>query len=211
MASPISPFEDIKHHRVAAYTTDDDRLVEYWHVHDALVGSIVLDKRPLRAQRRAMVSPRPRLQEGRGRQIHRPAPAPADKKLRPLKKLATAKEKGKKPKIGYQSEESYNEEIANEAGYLLMDQRLIHIDEVPGPGVEACDLLDIPGRRFIHVKKSSRQSSVLSHFFKQGGNAAQMLKKYEPFRAALIARVKEFHGDQGREGLRSGPRRQMDG
>jgi uncharacterized protein (TIGR04141 family) len=120
--------------------------------------------------------------------------APPDKKLRPLKKIQHAGGRGKKPKVTYQSEESYNAEIATETGYLLLDRKLIQIEEVPGPGIEACDLLDIEGRRFIHVKKSSRQSSVLSHLFKQGGNAAQMLRKYEPFRIKMIETVKQHYG-----------------
>ena len=77
---------------------------------------------------------------------------------------------------------------------MLMDRKLIQIDERPGPGIEACDLLDIEGRRFIHVKKSSRQSSILSHFFKQGANAAQLIRKYEPFRAKLVETVKQHFG-----------------
>jgi uncharacterized protein (TIGR04141 family) len=77
-------------------------------------------------------------------------------------------------------------EMAEEAGYLLLDRKLIQIDDVPGPGIEVCDLLDIAGPRYIHVKKSSRQSSVLSHFFKQGGVSAQMLRKYEPFRIKMV-------------------------
>jgi len=84
--------------------------------------------------------------------------------------------------------------MAAQTGYLLLDRKPIQIDEVPGPGIEACDLLDLEGLRFIHVKKSSRQSSVLSHFFKQGGNAAQMLRKYEPFRIKLIEMVKRHYG-----------------
>jgi uncharacterized protein (TIGR04141 family) len=60
--------------------------------------------------------------------------------------------------------------------------------------MEACDLLDIEGRRFIHVKKSSRQSSVLSHFFKQGGNAAQMVRKYDSFRIGMIDTIKSLYG-----------------
>jgi uncharacterized protein (TIGR04141 family) len=78
--------------------------------------------------------------------------------MRTLKKVVNQKKKGKQTKIGYQSEESYSAEIAKATGYLLMDQKLIQIEEIPGPAVEACDLLDIAGRRFIHVKKSSRQS-----------------------------------------------------
>lgn len=76
----------------------------------------------------------------------------------------------------YQSEESYNAEAAQHLGLICMDQRLIAI---PGGGrtrFEVCDLLDLPNKKLIHVKKSSRRSSVLSHLFKQGSNSAQQLK-----------------------------------
>ncbi len=90
-----------------------------------------------------------------------------DKKLRPFRKLYP--EGGKKSgRPVYQSERSYDEEIAAETGYLLLDEKLIAIENTPGRGIEACDLIDLAGHRLIPVKKSSRQSSVLSHFFKQG-------------------------------------------
>jgi uncharacterized protein (TIGR04141 family) len=113
----------------------------------------------------------------------------------PFRKTIEARQKGKKPKAYYQSEETYNNERAQASGYLLLDRKLIEIPDEPGRGIEACDLLDVEGRRFIHVKKSSRQSSVLSHFFKQGANAAQMVRKYPPFRNALVAKVRELYGD----------------
>lgn len=54
---------------------------------------------------------------------------------------------------------------------------------------EACDLLDIANMRLIHVKKSSRQSSVLSHFFKQGSNSARILRTIPEARDALVKKV----------------------
>jgi uncharacterized protein (TIGR04141 family) len=122
----------------------------------------------------------------------------------PFRKTIEARQKGKKPKAYYQSEESYNDERAKASGYLLLDRRLIEIVDEPGRGIEACDLLDISGRRFIHVKKSSRQSSVLSHFLKQGGNAAQMIRKYPPFRESLVAKVRELYGDAIAEDFQNG-------
>jgi uncharacterized protein (TIGR04141 family) len=114
--------------------------------------------------------------------------------LRPFKKIALDEGKRRTKKITYQSEESYNAEMAEETGYLLLDRKLVQIDDVPGPGIEVCDLLDIAERRFIHVKKSSRQSSILSHFFKQGGVAAQMIRKYEPFRIKMVDTVRQHYG-----------------
>jgi len=145
----------LKHHTVAAYSLNDGRPFDYWTVHEALIGSLLF-----RGERYA-------LNEGSWYRISKTLRNAADKKfqelktdfdkkLRTLKKIAEPKEKGKKVKISYQSEESYNAEISRETDYLLMDKKLIQIDEVPGPGIELCDLLDIAGCRFIHIKKSSR-------------------------------------------------------
>ncbi|MFG5379990.1 DUF6119 family protein [Yoonia sp. R2-816] len=74
-------------------------------------------------------------------------------------------------------EEVYNARLAEQFGFGLLDQQSITIPNVARSGFEPCDLIDIQGRRFIHVKKSSRRSNILSHFFKQGSNSAQMFKK----------------------------------
>jgi uncharacterized protein (TIGR04141 family) len=185
--------DDVKNHTVAAYADNGERPFQYWSVYRSLVGSLVH-----KGERYA-------LNEGHWYRIDKAFKeaadrkfadlcGPPDAKLRPLKKVQQASAKNRKPQTTYQSEESYNKEMAETTGYLLMDRKLIQIDEIPGPGIEVCDLIDLEGRRFIHVKKSSRQSSVLSHLFKQGGNAAQMLRKYEPFRAKLIEAVKRDYG-----------------
>jgi uncharacterized protein (TIGR04141 family) len=54
-------------------------------------------------------------------------------------------------KESFESELHYNERYANECGYLCMDQRILYLD---GGKFEACDLLDIAGKRLIHVKKA---------------------------------------------------------
>jgi uncharacterized protein (TIGR04141 family) len=73
----------------------------------------------------------------------------------------------------YQREAEYNAEFAAANGFILLDTQQIQIPGVERSGFEPCDILDIPGKRFIHVKKSSRRSSILSHFFKQGANSAR--------------------------------------
>lgn len=78
----------------------------------------------------------------------------------------------------YESEADYNTRIALDNGFVCMDRRLITIPGVERSSFEACDLLDITKRKFIHVKKSSRRSSVLSHFFKQGSNSAQNFARF---------------------------------
>ena len=185
--------DDLKRHRVAGYRTGDSTPVGDWPVHDALLGSLVH-----KGDRYA-------LNEGLWYKLGEQFKRSADKKFSELligtdRHLGTFKKvvegTGKRAKVGYQSEETYNVDVSKSSHYLLMDRKLIQIDEIPGPGVEACDLLDIPGRRFIHIKKSSRQSSVLSHFFKQGAHSARLLKQYEPFKVALHGKVRTVHGDE---------------
>ncbi len=184
---------DLKKHTVAAYGENENTPFQHWSVYDALVGSLLH-----RGERYALNEG---LWYGVGKTLKDSADrkfsdlcAKPDKKLRTLKKFYPSGGKSGKQKVAYQSEESYNAEIASETDYLLLDQKLVQIDEVPGPGIEVCDLLDIKGCRFIHVKKSSRQSSVLSHFFKQGSNSARMLRQYEPFKAGLIEVVSKHFG-----------------
>lgn len=193
--------EDLEAHKVAAYVEDDNRPFERWSVHRSLVGSIVVDGERYALNEGSWYRLNKAFKDAADKKFRDLCGKP-DKKMRPLKKIYSA-EKGKKQKVTYQSEESYNEEIAAESGYLLLDQKLIQIDEVAGRGVEACDLIDIEGRRFIHVKKSSRQSSVLSHFFKQGGNSAQMMRKYEPFKSKLIDTVKKHYGARKAQELKA--------
>jgi uncharacterized protein (TIGR04141 family) len=185
---------DLKHHRVAAYRSRDEKPHIYWNVHHALVGSLVLQGDRYALNEGYWYRIGDAYKKSADAAFHAVVKGP-DKLFHPLKKIAAAKKKGSRGKVGYQSEGSYNKEVAAASGYLLLDAQLIKIEEVAGQGVEACDLLDIPGRRFIHVKKSSRQSSVLSHFFKQGANSARLFKQYEPFKTALVSKVRELHGD----------------
>lgn len=88
-------------------------------------------------------------------------------------------------KTGLESELDYNMRCATRYGQICLDQKILTVPLIPHGKFEACDLLDIAGKRLIHVKKSSRQSSVLSHFFKQGSNSAKILKNYPKSRRVL--------------------------
>lgn len=111
----------------------------------------------------------------------------------PLPIIKMVSEDGKK--TGFETELSYNQRCANEYGQVCMDQEMLMVPAIPYGKFEACDLLDIPNRRLIHVKKSSRQSSVLSHFFKQGSNSARILKTIPEARTAMVEKVRELKGD----------------
>ncbi len=122
--------EDIKKHRIAAYSDGGDVQIDSWSVRHALVGSITYGEE------------RYALNEGvwyRIDQAYKDAADQVFERLRggpdphfiPLRKTIEARQKGKKPKAYYQSEETYNAERAAASGYLLMDQKLIEIPDEP--------------------------------------------------------------------------------
>jgi uncharacterized protein (TIGR04141 family) len=95
----------------------------------------------------------------------------------------------------------YNKRCAVEYKQICLDQEILTVPAVPYGKFEACDLLDVEHKRLIHVKKSSRQSSVLSHFFKQGSNSARILKTFPEAREVMVQRVRELAGDQAADKL----------
>jgi len=116
----------------------------------------------------------------------------------PLRKYYDANGNGR-----FQTEASYNAEIAAARGFVLIDTRLIQIPGVQRSDFEACDLLDIEGKRFIHVKKSSRRSNILSHFFKQGSNSAQQFSRFPVAWDQLTELVGNIAGEEAAERLRA--------
>jgi uncharacterized protein (TIGR04141 family) len=175
------------------YDADGSRPLAHWPVHYALVGSVVMNGARYALNEGLWYRIDDKYRQAADDEFDNLCGGP-DKKLRPLKKIYP--EGGKKSgRPFYQSERSYNEEIAAESDYLLLDGKLIPIENTPGRGIEACDLIDLGGHRLIHVKKSSRQSSVLSHFFKQGSNSAQLMRKYQSFAAGLIEIVRDHYGE----------------
>ncbi len=84
----------------------------------------------------------------------------------------------------------YNTRIAVDLGLVCLDTESITIPEVIRSGFEPCDLLDVENKRFVHVKKSSRRSNILSHFFKQGSNSGQQFKKVPATWPQLIQLVR---------------------
>ena len=135
--------DDLEKHTVAAYGENENRPFQYWSVHRALVGSLVLDGERYALNEGHWYRIGKNFKEAADRKFSEVC-GPPDKKLRPLKKIGLNDGKGKKQNITYQSEDFDNIEIAQETGYLLLDRKLIQIDDVPGPGIKVCDLLDIP-------------------------------------------------------------------
>jgi uncharacterized protein (TIGR04141 family) len=96
------------------------------------------------------------------------------------------------PALNGELEGVYNERVARELGFGLMDQVPVR----PGgarTSMELCDLL-APDGRFIHVKRKTR-SSTLSHLFAQGVVSAQEFMLDESFRADARGRIPSGHAD----------------
>ncbi|HBS26248.1 MAG TPA: hypothetical protein DD827_03805 [Gammaproteobacteria bacterium] len=111
----------------------------------------------------------------------------------PLMIIKKISEDGKK--TCFESELDYNTRCAADYDQVLLDQKILTVPAIPYGKFEACDLLDIDNKRLIHVKKSSRQSSVLSHFFKQGSNSARILKTIPEARDVMIEKVRGLTDD----------------
>jgi uncharacterized protein (TIGR04141 family) len=182
--------QTLRDHKIVAVYEDDACPDQRWSIRSALVGSIVHD------------DGRYAINEGEWYRVDETFKKSIetsfqnliktwDEQPPPLKKIYDAQGNG-----SYQSETSYNAELAKAYGCVLLDKRLIEIPGVQRSGFEACDLLDIDGKRFIHVKKSSRRSSVLSHFFKQGSNSAQQFSRFPAALTQLQDLVRATCGDE---------------
>jgi uncharacterized protein (TIGR04141 family) len=177
----------IRKHGVVAEFNNDAAVKKRWSVKKALVGSVV-ENGGLYA-----------ISEGEWYRLDQQFKTDVDAGFETLKEdwstpplmiVKKVSEDGKK--TGFESELSYNERCAEEYDQILLDQKILTVPATPYGKFEACDLLDIEGKRLIHVKKSSRQSSVLSHFFKQGSNSARILKTIPEARAAMVNKVRDL-------------------
>jgi len=182
--------ESIRKHGVVAEFNNDAGVKKRWSIKKALVGSVV------------EVGGLYAISEGEWYRLDQQFKSDIDATFVALKEdwsdppliiIKKVSEDGKKS--GFESELSYNERCAGVYGQVLLDQKIITVPATPYGKFEACDLLDIEGKRLIHVKKSSRQSSVLSHFFKQGSNSARILKTIPEARVALVEMVRDMTDD----------------
>lgn len=94
----------------------------------------------------------------------------------------------------YETEGEYNLRVAEDFGFLCMDRELLPDPVGRKLGIELCDLFDPTERRLILVKRSSRRSSTLSHFFRQGVTAARLFYVDEKFRRQAFDRFVDLSG-----------------
>jgi len=181
--------ETLREHKVGAVYEDGTGHELKWSIRSALVGSITHENGLYAINEGEWY----RVDEGFKRsidQVFNDLIQEWEVPPTPLRKQFDAKGNGH-----YQDEAGYNREVAQASGFILLDRRLISIPGVQRPDFESCDLLDIECKRFIHVKKSSRRSNILSHFFKQGSNAAQLFGRF-PIWDRLVNVVREVSGEE---------------
>ena len=180
--------ETLRSHRIIAEFEDDARPNAQWPIRSALVGSLI------------HAGERFAINEGEWYRIEQAFRDAIEENFNelleawqappePLRKIYDEEGNGR-----YEAEAIYNARFAAAHGYVLLDRALIQVPGVDRSEFESCDVLDIAGKRFMHIKKSSRRSSVLSHFFKQGANSARHFSMFAHSWTRLRELVEERSG-----------------
>jgi len=130
--------------------------------------------------------------------------ADADPKLPPFEFTALTKSYGKKGKTktvaAYEDEETYNARVAATAKYVLFDQKWHKAGDGTFSHLEVCDLFDPDELRMLHIKRTSRQPTMISYLFEQGQRAADMWQR-DDVREQFIAKVRDDAGDAAADKL----------
>ena len=182
--------DDLHKPKVRLHSIDDKYVIKDWSIYRGLVGSLEIN------------NARYAINEGIWYRIDKLLITSAndafDKTSTGLDKtfdpwpVKIVKEKGKKPKSHYIREYDYNEECSNSKEEMyLFDTDLFQVPGNPGPGIEICDLIDLKNKRLIHVKRSGRRSSVISHFLNQGAHSARLLKTYPKIKNELFEKLRK--------------------
>ncbi|MGB3318290.1 MAG: TIGR04141 family sporadically distributed protein [Sphingopyxis granuli] len=184
--------QTLKDHKISAQFDDDNRPAAKWSIRSALVGSLVHDNERYAANEGEWY----RIEQGFKDAIEagfNDLLEDWEAQPEPLRKIYTDE------RNFYEAEADYNARFAATHGYIMLDRELIQIPDVDRSGFESCDIFDIEGKRFIHLKKSSRRSSVLSHFFKQGANSARHFSMFADSWARLRELVVDRAGPEAGE------------
>jgi len=166
--------DTLRTHKIIANFNDDNRPDAKWSVRTSLVGSLVHDGERYAVNEGEWY----RIEQGFKDAIEagfQDLIEAWDEAPEPLRRIYNPEgDEGR-----YEPEAVYNARFAASRGYVLLDRAMIRIPGVERSDFESCDILDIAGKRFLHVKKSSRRSSVLSHFFKQGANSGKLFSTFD--------------------------------
>jgi uncharacterized protein (TIGR04141 family) len=185
----------LRDHKIGSIHQDAIRN-QKWSIRQSLIGSVVVDNSRFAINEGEWYQVDQLFKDGieeKFQQTHQPWQGD------PFPMVKTYDAKGRNGKL--EAEEAYNRRLADHLDFCLLDRQFVDIPDVQRSNFEVCDLLDIPGKRFIHVKKSSRRSSVLSHFFKQGSNSAQQLKRFPAAWDGLLNLLQGLYGNDVRQQL----------
>lgn len=82
--------------------------------------------------------------------------------------------------IFLQRESEYNRNVVDREPnkFKLLDTVPFHIPNEGRNSIEICDIFDFGNKKLIHVKRSGRRSSIISHFLNQGLISAKNLAMY---------------------------------
>ena len=193
--------EDLHKYRIATHSIDGMHKLKEWSFYRGLVGSL------------AIGTTRYALNEGKWYSIENALRDSANTAfaaaLLGLDSAATPwpiVAKGKKGKTEtYEEEKLYNKRycLSNPSELLLFDRVLFPVPNTPGSNIEICDVFDIPNQRLVHIKKSGRRSSIISHFLNQGMNSSKVLKTYPVVKDKFIAAIEAKTDKSTADALRS--------
>ena len=182
----------LKSHKIIARFDDDQKPDASWPIRTSLIGSLIYDNE------------RYAINEGEWYRIEQQFKESIEIEYKSIVE-DWPKQPGPFRKIfsesssHFEPESEYNSRFAAENGYLLLDRVMIRVPGIERSEFESCDVLDIEGKRFIHVKKSARRSSVLSHFFKQGTNSARNFSTFEDTWSQLGQIIMDLGGQAAAE------------
>lgn len=179
--------DTLRSHKIIAVYDDDGKPDVKWSIRKALIGSVIHDDARY-AINEAEWYKIDQLFRQSVEQTFADLVLDWDEAPEPFRKIYDGND-GK-----YEEEKDYNARFAEQNGFILLDRQLVAIPDIRGSRFEACDILDLGRKRFLHIKKSSRRSNLLSHLFKQGSNSAQQLKRFEAAWTALRQIILDRYG-----------------
>jgi uncharacterized protein (TIGR04141 family) len=90
-----------------------------------------------------------------------------------------------------EDEGTYNERIAAQQGFVLLDKKTVHTKRFRGGGLEIADALG-PGGELVCVKKADG-TAALNHLFAQGRVAVETLRFDGEVREKFLAKIPDDH------------------
>jgi uncharacterized protein (TIGR04141 family) len=184
----IKSIDQLRTYKILIHSIDDSRPIANWTVYKGLVGSLDVDDKRYALNEGKWYCVNEALQTS-ANQAFAAASAGLDNDFLPWPIIARGE---RKKDWYYEIEKKYNERICEHfpERFLLFDEDFVSIPNNPGRGNEICDLFDVQEKRLIHVKRSGRRSSIISHFLMQGMNSARLLRQYPLVKNKFFDKIK---------------------